>query len=95
MKHLLVALGLVLAVAHAAAQEFVAPAQPRRPVRTAPAVPDSRIAGALGAALKMSQPWQLINPFAKKGFGNGENMVATDPNQPGKPKGIILFAFEF
>jgi hypothetical protein len=38
---------------------------------------------------------QLINPVAPARYGNGQERVMHDPNDPGKPKGISLFAWSF
>jgi hypothetical protein len=59
------------------AQDFVAPAQPRREIKppaprpVTPLDPDSAIEGVVAAAFQSRQPWQLINPLAPKGYGDG------------------------
>lgn len=91
---MLIAVSLLALPLAASAQEFVAPSVPRP--TPAPAVePAPAVGGIVGAALRTSQPWQLINPFARRGYGTGEGMVSHDPNQPGKPKGFIVFAIEW
>jgi hypothetical protein len=63
-----------------------------RPPSAAPIVPTE---GAVQIAIRTGQPIQLINPVAPARFGNGQEHVSHDPNDPGKPKGIVLFAWSF
>ena len=63
-----------------------------RPPSAAPIVPTE---GAVQIAIRTGQPIQLINPAAPARFGNGQEHVSHDPNNPGKPKGIVLFAWSF
>ena len=83
------------------AQDFVAPRQPRReiapppPRSVSPLDPDSTIEGVVAAAFQMKQPWQLVNPLAAKGYGDGRYLTSWDPNDEGKPKGFILFGIRF
>ncbi len=63
-----------------------------RPPSAAPIVPTE---GAVQLAIRTGQPIQLINPAAPARFGNGQEHVSHDPNNPGKPKGIVLFAWSF
>jgi hypothetical protein len=85
----------------ALAQDFVAPVQPRREIRppaprpVTPLDPDSAIEGAVAAAFQTRQPWQLVNPLAPKGYGDGRYLTSWDPNDEGKPKGFILFGIRF
>jgi hypothetical protein len=85
----------------ALAQDFVAPAQPRREIRppaprpVTPLDPDSAIEGVVAAAFQSRQPWQLINPLAPKGYGDGRYLTSWDPNDEGKPKGFIIFGVRF
>jgi hypothetical protein len=51
--------------------------------------------GAVQMAIRTGQPIQLINPAAPARFGNGQEHVSHDPNDPGKPKGMVLFAWSF
>lgn len=80
-----------------AAQDFVAPRQPRREIAPPPAKPvtpldpDSTVEGMVAAVFQMKQPWQLINPLAAKGYGDGRYMTSWDESDPGKPKGFIIF----
>lgn len=82
------------------AQDFVAPRQPRREVTqpqraVTPLDPDSTVEGIVAAAFMTKQPWQLVNPMAAKGYGDGRYLTSWDPNDEGKPKGFILFGFRF
>lgn len=83
------------------AQTFVAPRQPAREVTppaprpVTPLDPDSALEGVVAAAFQMRQPWQLINPTAPKGYGDGRYLVSWDPNDEGKPKGFIVFGIRF
>jgi hypothetical protein len=58
----------------------------------APIVPTE---GAVQLAIRTGQPIQLINPAAPARFGNAQERVSHDPKDPGKPKGIVLFAWSF
>jgi len=53
--------------------------------------PAYEITGVVAQAFKARNPFQLINPFAKKKCGNGHAGVSWDPDHPEKPKGVILF----
>lgn len=83
------------------AQDFVAPRQPTRKVEepapraVSPLDPDSTVEGVVAAAFQMKEPWQLINPAAAKGYGDGRYLTSWDPNDEGKPKGFIVFGFRF
>lgn len=58
----------------------------------APLVPTE---GVVQVAIREGNPVQLINPVAPARYGNGQEHVMHDPNDPGKPKGISLFAWSF
>ena len=58
----------------------------------APLVPTE---GVVQVAIRQGNPMQLINPVAPARYGNGQEHVMHDPNDPGKPKGISLFAWSF
>ena len=58
----------------------------------APLVPTE---GVVQVAIRQGNPVQLINPVAPARYGNGQEHVMHDPNDPGKPKGISLFAWSF
>jgi hypothetical protein len=51
--------------------------------------------GAVQVAIRTGRPLQLINPAAPARYGNAQEHVSHDPNDPGKPKGIVLFAWSF
>jgi len=76
--------------------EFVAPTQPT-PGEIEPAVESDRpsIEGIVAAIFKTPRPLQLINPLAPKSYGNGEKFVSKDPNDPGKPQGLIVLSLEW
>jgi len=82
----------------AMAQEFVAP-QSRRdlPVVQQPTIaPPVTTEGIVAKIFNVEKPWQLINPLAPKSYGNGgPKTVSYSENDPGKPKGFILFGIEF
>ncbi len=63
-----------------------------RPPAAAPIVPTE---GAVQVALRTGEPIQLINPTAPAEYGNGHDRVSHDPKDPGKPKGIVLFAWSW
>ncbi len=63
-----------------------------RPPAAAPIVPTE---GAVQVAIRTRQPIQLINPAAPAEYGNAQERVSHDPKDPGKPKGIVLFAWTF
>ncbi len=63
-----------------------------RPPAAAPVVPTE---GVVQVAIRHGNAVQLINPVAPARYGNGQEHVMHDPNDPGKPKGISLFAWSF
>lgn len=65
--------------------------KPRSP-RAAPLVPSE---GAVQVAIRTGKPLQMINPAAPVQYGSGQERAAHDPKDPGKPKGIALFAWTF
>lgn len=97
----IIALLLLSLSASGFAQDFVAPIQPRREIRpptprpVTPLDPDSAVEGAVAAAFQSRHPWQLINPLAPKGYGDGRYLTSWDPNDEGKPKGFIVFGIRF
>jgi hypothetical protein len=46
-------------------------------------------------AIRTHRPIQLINPFAPVRYGSGQEHASQDPKDPGKPKGVVLFAWSF
>lgn len=102
MPRFLSALALLAAGSACLAQDFVAPRQPRREVEepapsraVSPLDPDSTVEGIVAAAFTMKEPWQLVNPLAAKGYGDGRYLTSWDPNDEGKPKGFIFFGLRF
>jgi hypothetical protein len=53
------------------------------------------VEGVVAAAFQMKEPWQLVNPAAAKGYGDGRYLVSWDPKDEGKPKGFIIFGLRF
>ncbi len=51
--------------------------------------------GAVQVAIRTGQPIQLLNPAAPARYGTAQEHVSHDPNDPGKPKGIVFFAWSF
>lgn len=80
-----------------AQEEFVAPLPREIPTRPLPVTPDPKptIEGIVAEVFRSGQPWQLVNPLAPKRFGDGRNTTSWDPENPGKPKGFIVFALDF
>jgi hypothetical protein len=97
MKVVVVFASLLL-VATAGAQEFVAPQAPKQlPVVRAPEVaPAVTTEGIVARIFNVEKPWLLVSPLAPKSYGNGgPQTVSYSENDPGKPKGFILFGIEF
>ena len=63
-----------------------------RSPQAAPYVPTE---GAVQMAIRTHRPIQLINPFAPVRYGSGQEHASQDPKDPGKPKGVVLFAWSF
>lgn len=76
-------------------EEFVAPKAPDQTIIPKPLPPQPRWDGVIAKAFEVKQPWQLINPFAPKEYGNGQDAVTHGFNDPEKPKGIIIFGIEW
>jgi hypothetical protein len=102
MRKPLIAIALMAAGNACLAQDFVAPLEPRRELEepapqraVSPLDPDSTVEGVVAAAFQMKEPWQLVNPMAAKGYGDGRYMVSWDPEDEGKPKGFIVFGIRF
>jgi hypothetical protein len=53
------------------------------------------ITGVVAQAFKMKKPLQLVNPLAPRKYGDGHDDITWDPDNPEKPKGIILFGFQW
>lgn len=76
---------------------FVAP-KPKKPkIDTAPIEKPSavNVTGVVKQAVDMKKPLELINPFAPEKYGDGSQDVTWDPDNPEKPKGIILFGLQW
>lgn len=98
MRGIFVTCIILIAAGSCVAQDFVAPRQPRREITApqkpiTPLDPDSNIEGAVAAVFQMKQPWQLVNPLAAKGYGDGRYLTSWDERNPEKPKGFIIFGF--
>lgn len=50
--------------------------------------------GALVRATQAGQPWQVVNPFAPKEFGDGLDNVSVEP-RTGKAAGVVLLSIRF
>lgn len=61
----------------------------------APSVTRSARGGVIPTAIRNGNPLQLINPAAPARYGNAQEHVVYDPQNPGKPKGIKLFEWTF
>jgi len=93
---------LLIAV-HAMAQQsvsdasFVAPKPRKTKVEAPPSENTSSydITGIVAQAFNMKRPLQLVNPLAPKKYGDGHDSVTWDPDNPEKPKGIILFGLQW
>jgi hypothetical protein len=53
------------------------------------------ITGVVAQAFNMKKPLQLVNPLAPRKYGDGHDNVTWDPDNPEKPKGIILFGLQW
>lgn len=97
MRGLYILMAIACMAGSCPAQDFIAPRQPQRQLRqpppkpVTPLDPDSTVEGVVAAAFQMKQPWQLINPLAAKGYGDGRYLTSWDEYDPGKPKGFIIF----
>ncbi len=106
MKKLVLSILLAAATSVALGQgqgELTTTARPTTTGRVQVPLPNGRPAaapyvpteGAVQLAIRTGQPIQLINPAAPARFGNAQERVSHDPKDPGKPKGIVLFAWTF
>jgi len=50
--------------------------------------------GALVRATQAGQPWQVVNPFAPKEFGDGLDNVSIDARTR-QPAGVVLLSIRF
>ncbi len=67
------------------------------PARPSPSPPVTRTArgGVIPTAVRNGNPLQLLNPRAPARYGNSQEHVTFDPNDPGRPTGIKLFEWTF
>ena len=61
----------------------------------APAVTGPVADGVVQVAVRNGNPLQMVNPAAPDQYGHAHEHVTHDPADPGKPKGIKLFAWSF
>ncbi len=82
-------------VLHAQDGSFTAPKSKAR-TRNAPTHLAPRVDGAVVRAVRSGHPLQMINPGAPAVYGNGQDMVRRELDDPDqRPQGIKLFAVEF
>jgi hypothetical protein len=53
------------------------------------------INGVVAQAFKTKKPLELVNPLAPQKYGDGQDSISWDPDNPEKPKGIILFGVQW
>jgi hypothetical protein len=83
-------------VIHAQTASFSTPAPNKKVVRKNAAKAGARIDGAAVRAVRSGNPLQMINPAAPAEYGNGQDMVRREDNDPyQRPQGIKLFVVEF
>ena len=95
--------GLLMAAGSGFAQQtvsdasFVAPKPKKTKVESNPIENPAPydITGVVAQAFKMKHPLQLVNPLAPRKYGDGHDSVTWDPDNPEKPKGIILFGLQW
>jgi hypothetical protein len=74
---------------------FTAPRAKAR-ARNAPTHLTPRVDGVVARAIRSGHPLQMINPAAPADYGNGQDMVRHEANDPyQRPEGIKLFVVEF
>ncbi|HEX3816977.1 MAG TPA: hypothetical protein VHW03_01675 [Chthoniobacterales bacterium] len=69
-------------------------ALPAKPTASPPVRPSAR-GGVIFTAVRNGNPIQMLNPAAPARYGNAQDHVVYDPQNPGKPKGIKLFEWTF
>lgn len=76
---------------------FVAPSPKRIQVDGVPLEKPAPydINGVVAQAFKMKKPLEMVNPLAPTKYGDGQDSVSWDPDNPEKPKGIILFGVQW
>ena len=87
-----------LSLAQQASQdaEFVAPKTKKARVDTTPIEKPAPydINGVVAQAFKMKKPLELVNPLAPQKYGGSED-ISWDPDNPEKPKGIIILGIQW
>ena len=76
--------------------DFVAPRPAKPKMETIPVekVSPYDINGVVAQAFKMKKPLELINPLAPARYDKDED-ITWDPDNPEKPKGIILLGIQW
>jgi hypothetical protein len=67
---------------------------PAKPKAAPPLTPSAR-GGVVPTAIRNGNPLQMLNPRAPARYGNSQEHVTQDPNDPGKPNGVKLFEWTF
>lgn len=67
---------------------------PSKPKALPPLTPTAR-GGVIPTAVRNGNPLQMLNPRAPARYGNSQEHVTFDPNNPGKPTGVKLFEWTF
>ena len=67
---------------------------PSKP-RTAPPLTPSARGGVIPTAVRNRNPLQMLNPRAPARYGNSQEHVSQDPNDPGRVNGVKLFEWTF
>ena len=87
-----------LSLAQQASQDadFVAPKTKKARVDTTPIEKPAPydINGVVAQAFKMKKPLELVNPLAPQKYGGSED-ISWDPDNPEKPKGIIILGIQW
>jgi len=102
MPRILTLISALLLVVSASAQQsnpdagFVAPSKKQPKVDTAPVEKSGGydVGGVVAQAVKMKKPLELINPLAPSKYDQSDD-ISWDPDNPEKPKGIILFGLQW
>ena len=87
-----------LSLAQQASQDadIVAPKTKKARVDTTPIEKPAPydINGVVAQAFKMKKPLELVNPLAPQKYGGSED-ISWDPDNPEKPKGIIILGIQW
>lgn len=93
----LLSAGVLTAQQDSSDAAFLAP-RPKAPkLRQVPPdqQPSAGVTGVVAEAMKLQKPLQMINPLAPAKYGDGHDSVTWDPDNPEKPKGIIVFGIQW